>query len=356
MMSEEDDISLEEIENKNLLVPSSKWQRWLYAFVGVFLPILSFALTFSGAFDPEWQDGKISSYTKIMLNGTIALYFYPFLAYSILSFSLLLISPKRFSKYFLVRLGIYAGVVLSLEYAILLSFSTDGLIYMILGGDILLFFLIRWFDKKVSRKTLFITLAVLFLLGLFATSGGLLVFIFGTAPFGCLAISALLSYRLIKKHEISQKNSIVHGFGIIAWLFSYIAVWRIAVLKTLEVYASLPPSPPECYIATAAAKGHPQFVKSEPVLIAEGQIMSVNAQMRNLKYAELALMTICPRVHKNLRKIYDVAGKALAQKIAHPILADISYVALKPLEWGMMFVMKVLFPDFDEIVKGIYGK
>lgn len=355
-MNEEDDIPLEEIENENLLVPSSKWTRWLYAFVGIFLPILSFALTFSGAFDPDWQDGRISSYTKIMLNGTIALCFYPFLAYSILSFSSLLIAPKRFSKYFLVRLGIYTGVVLSLEYAILLGFSTDGLIYMILGGDILLFFLIRWFDKKVSRKTLFITLAVLFLLGLIATSGGLLVFIFGTAPFGCLAISALLSYRLIKNYEFSPQNRIVHGLGITAWLLSYVVTWRIAILKTLEVYASLPETPPECYIATAAAKGHPQFVKSESVLITNGQIMSVNAQLRNLKYAELALMAICPRTHIFLRKIYDVVGKALAQKIMHPVLADISYLALKPLEWGAIFVMKVLFPDLDEFVGRIYGE
>ena len=110
----------------------------------------------------------------------------------------------------------------------------------------------------------------------------------------------------------------------------------------MEVYASLPESPPDCYIATASAQGHQKFVKSMPVLLANGQVMQVNAQLKTLKYAEFALMAISPRTHKFLRKIYDVIGQALAKKITRPILADISYLALKPFEWTAKIVLKGL--------------
>ena len=134
-----------------------------------------------------------------------------------------------------------------------------------------------------------------------------------------------------------------------------IVAWRIAVLKTLEVYASLPTSPPDCYIATAAAKGHPRFVKSKPVVTGNDRIIWINVQMKYFKCADLALMVIFPGGHKICREIYDLLGTSLARIITHPVLADIVYITLKPVEWSIRAMMKVLFPGVDEVVNRIYA-
>ena len=96
----------------------------------------------------------------------------------------------------------------------------------------------------------------------------------------------------------------------------------------------LPIKPPEeCYIATAAARDHAEFVGVERVLaIGSGQ-MAINAQLRHLKCGEIALQTIFPRTHRACRWIYDRIGPVLARALLRPVLADIAYLSLKPFEW-----------------------
>ncbi len=92
------------------------------------------------------------------------------------------------------------------------------------------------------------------------------------------------------------------------------------------------------------------------VLVGDGQIVRINAQLRYLKCAELTLMIVSPRVHKMLRNIYDVLGKFLAQGIRSPFIADFAYLVLKPIEWEAKIVMKVLFPNLAEVANKIYQK
>jgi hypothetical protein len=349
-------------------VPIALSMRLLYAIVTVILPIVSFALAFND-FGPEWQSGKLGDYTQIMLGGEVSQIFYPFLAYSIISMVLLLISPLRFSKYFIVRLGIYTGVVLSLQYAILLiiSFPETGL--FIIGG-ISFPFVASWiYSRLKTRFDLRITWVII-IGGLFCflliwyivaqdiveVESGLLLFgvvtILSASPFWCLIIASLVSMQLIRDYEFSRTAT--HNFGVFAWLIAFVGAWRIAVLKTLEVYASLPTEPPDCYIATAAAKGHPEFVKSKSVSISSGNTIRVNAQVKHFKGAELALMALFPGGHKISRRIYDQFGSLLAYIVIHPILADIVYIILKPIEWGIMAILRVLISDVDEVVKKFY--
>ena len=118
-----------------------------------------------------------------------------------------------------------------------------------------------------------------------------------------------------------------------------------------ELYAELPPVPPNCYIATAVAQGHPKFVGSRTVQLADGQSMQVNRQLQIFKCAELALMAVTPQLHKVMRKMYDLIGKPLASKIQHPILADAAYLLLKPFEWMAKFVLRLIIGNaqFDSI-------
>ncbi len=357
----EENTELTEIEETQF-VPTSKGERFLYAFVAIVMPIISFAITYDDILNPDWQDGQLTSYVGILLGGTVSRYFFPFLIYAMIAFGLLLLSPKRFSRSFFIRLGIYTGIVLALQYVILLGLFTVGIatIASVIGGT-LLYFGTRFLHRKIgAKKTALIYVTIL--LGIYVVWGIatdfrdalsvlslVVIFFFATAPFAVLVIGVITSRELIREYPVSQKEYL--GLGV--WFIGYIVVWRLAILKMMEVYSALPTQPP-CYIATAAAKGHPQFVRSTPLRAQDGQIVRVNAQLRYLKFAEIALMVITPRIHKLLRKIYDIAGKALARGVVHPLSADMAYLALKPFEWSARSLMKILFPDFNEIAKKIY--
>jgi hypothetical protein len=157
------------------------------------------------------------------------------------------------------------------------------------------------------------------------------------------------------KKKYDTKLSIPIGFGITAWFAAYIAAWRFAILKMYELYAALPPQPPpDCYIATAAAQGHPRFVGSWVVRRADGISMRVNEQLQVLKYAELALIAVNPRLHGFLRRRYDAVGKPLARRMRNPFLADTAYLLLKPWEWCAILVLKWIIPEVRSLSRRMY--
>jgi hypothetical protein len=83
------------------------------------------------------------------------------------------------------------------------------------------------------------------------------------------------------------------------------------------------------------------------VTLADGETMQVNCQLRTLKCTELVLMAIAPRLHRMIRKLYDVTGQRLAGKIRHPLLADAAFVTLTPMEWLAGMIMRRIVPDSD---------
>ncbi|MFT3891411.1 MAG: hypothetical protein QM730_07230 [Anaerolineales bacterium] len=146
----------------------------------------------------------------------------------------------------------------------------------------------------------------------------------------------------------------IHGMGLTVWFATYAIGWRYDILKMFELYAALPKQPPDCYIATAAAQGHPRIVGSHSVQRVDGLSMPVNGQLQRLKCAELALMAISPWLHKVLRRIYDVVGKSLARRMTNPFIADVAYLLLKPVEWFAMFILKKIVPEIETVSKRVY--
>jgi len=175
------------------------------------------------------------------------------------------------------------------------------------------------------------------------------------APFWSFLIGLRAAVWLLKNSEM--KLRLPQGLGMAAWLAAYAAAWRFDILKMYESYAALPSTPPpDCYIATAAARGHPRFVRAWTVQRVDGTSMQVNTQLQRLKCAELALLAIHPRLHKLLRKIYDTLGKPLARRIQNPFLADIAYLLLNPWEGLAGLILKRIIPELDSISKEIYIK
>lgn len=337
--------------------PVRGWWRVLYILFLIVVPVFSFVAV--EAIKPEWQSGDREAYVALLMLPEAAVFFLILLAYSILCYLLLLLNADHFAKFFAVRLGIYTGVFLALQYTILLG------VYLFSGIQslaILLVWFLPLYLPKLKRLNfvkrilshirlwmIAVVLIVYVIIASFIREDAfipvLLVFlgIVASGPFWSFLIAIRASAWLLEYHETNL--TLPRGLGITAWLAAYVAAWRFDILKMHELYAQLPPVPPDCYIATAAAHGHANFVGSKTVQLANGHLMQVNRQLQIFKSAELALLAVAPRVHKLLRNMYDFIGKPLARMIRYPLLADAAYLSLKPFEWLAGFVLKMIVPE-----------
>lgn len=349
--------------------PQSVWARILYGLFLVVTPILGFLAT--ELFLPEWQDGELISYIILLLSPPASLLFLPLLLYSVVAYVFLLVSPRGFSRQFFVRLGVYAGVLLALHFTILSAiflFNLPTFSWALPVLWILPFVVAKAFPWAVGNwgtGTVVIALGGLFaaFIGIAAVATSmiwtpfmyLLAGLTIAAPFWIFLMYLRAASWLFTNHE--TRLDLPRGLGVAAWLAGYGVAWRFAVLKMYELYAALPPQPPaDCYIATAAAHGHPRLVRSRLVLRADGTWMRVNPQLQTLKCAELALMATRPRLHRLLRRGYDSLGKPLARRIRNPFAADVAYLCLKPFEWTARGVLRLLLHDIDSIAGSMYTR
>jgi hypothetical protein len=346
----------------SLPFPTSGWGRILYGLFITLLPAFSFAAT--ALIKPEWQNGELGSYIILLLFPKASLWFLPLLAYSIICYLLLLLEPTRYSQAFVVRAGIYMGALLALHYSILaLIYALDSGAYVIALVwifPILCSLAYRWATSKwvaaKVNKVLFLFMIGTLLISILISKGSVLILLLigltMAGPFWSFLIALRAAVWLYKTQETGF--TLQRGLGVTAWLAVYAAAWRYDILKMYELYALLPKQPPDCYIATAAARGHPQLVRACTVQLAEGRCMQVTKQLQVLKCAELALLAVNPRLHGLLRKVYDVVGKRLARLIRTSFLADVAYLSLKPFEWCAGFVLKLLVPEIESITDRTY--
>ena len=352
-----------QVSSISLPFPKAWWGRALYGLFVTTLPAFSFWAT--QLLRPEWQNGDLSSYVILLLSPEASLFFLPLLAYSIICYLFLLLAPTRYAGSFFIRFGVYTGVLLALQYSIaVLAYSIHSFAYIIILTWILPFVAsisYRWAAAKWTaprvNKILFILILGVLLIDAFVTKAGLpfilLVGLTMAAPFWSFVLAVRASIWLIKNYE--TKVTLPRGLGLTAWAVAFVAAWRFDILKMYELYAALPPEPPpDCYIATAAGKGHPQFVGSWLVQRTNGEFMHVNKQLQNLKCAELAFMAVQPSFHKVFRKVYDVVGRSLAKRIQNPFLADIAYLLLKPWDWLARLLLRMIVPEIDLISNKMY--
>jgi hypothetical protein len=345
--------------------PAALSGRVLWGLFVTILPIVSFSMVH--LLKPDWQSGNASDYAILFLFPEASLFVLPLLTYSIICYLLLLINVSRFAPLFLVRLGIYTGVLLALHYSVAVLISLEPSPWLLVITIIWLSPLIFSHVYPLALKkwnieflgVLFASFVAVLALAsmiisrnLFSPFFTILVFLVIVAPFWSFLISARAAIWLLKHHE--SKVTFLHGFGFSLWIAAYAASLRYDILKMYELYAALPPTPPDCYIATAAAKGHSYFVRSQTVHLRNGGLMQVNSQLQHFKSVEIALMAISPKLHHLIRKIYDLLGKKLAAHIQKPLLADVAFLLLLPIEWVSFLLLKLFVPEIEVISKKIY--
>ncbi len=348
---------------ENIVPPllDKTWKRILFGIFVVVAPIFNFSLI--ELLKPEWQDGRFASYLYLFLLPEASWGFFPLLLYAVLSYLLLLWDSEQFADSMIIRLGIYGGTFLALQYSILsfiTTFSPSPVVLAVLlayFAPLILPKLYSWLrpqlDKLFKRYRLAMIIIILIIIALVLWGFFFVLAIFGIAsPFWSFLVALQASRWLLKHYE--TKFSFTKGFGVVAWLSAYAFALRFNILKMFELYNALPTEPPNCYIATAAANGHPSFVGSQEVTLANGRSMRVNRQLQRLKAVEIAWVGVSAPSHRMMRRLYDVIGKRLATYIQNPILADIAYLVLLPVELISFFVLQSIIPEIQTLTERLY--
>lgn len=350
------------------VIPSSRFERFLFAFIITFLP----GLAFWGIeqMRPDWQTGRTEDYVALLLSPDASFFFVPLLAYAILVYWLLLLGEKRFAKKFWIRFGVYTGILLAGQYIILAAIMMPFSI-LIGFGIVALYWIAKNIAHKLGKHYAIGFILILALLGMglleFEANSLLDLFLMPVqslffvlmgmgigSPILCFLIALPVGLRLWQGYEQPLIWSGSHSIGLASWLTGFATAWAVSVYKMIELYKALPTQPPpDCYIATAAARGHPALVGSQPVHRKTGTLM-VNRQLQTLKCAELALQALAPRLHRTLRFVYDIIGPPLARRLTHPVLADLAYLSLKPAELLARFALRLIVPNLDEYASRLY--
>lgn len=359
----------------------SRTARCLLMAAGVVIPAVCLLVGFPER--PYWQSGNLGDYAQLLLCRPGCVPLYPFLLYSMACLTLLVRDPAKWSKMFLVRLGIYAGALLALEHWVLFAFAFDDEAIIILittAGGALLFgtvltlvlFAIVVVARHFRRGMPFLAVGVTAFLVLeslhwlvyreslcgYVVGGCLLGCLFFSTPLA-VAVYSIMSFDLLRPRGTQRfRFSLAQLFVVCTWLAAHFGAWRAAVDRMLIEYAKLPTTPPtSCYVCTAAAKGHGWLTRTQRRRCPSGERYRVNNQMRRLKAVELILRHTSPRMHHACRAIYDRTGPALAARLDHPWLADVAYLSLKPLEWSCWVVLRGLLPKSGvEAIHSFYGK
>ena len=354
--------------------PLSTPRRLVYALAAVVLPIVDLVIAAQGSmchlgYGPP---GSLRCYTTILLSPQGSWIFFPLVVYSMACLLFSLISDSSLHRP-VIRIGLYTGLILTLQYSILFlidvgadkSLGTYNLLMLavLTLAPPLFLYVLHVVVRTITddEQAWLPSAATAVLLGLvFLIPGGgpqLLMPLVLPAPFWGLAIFLSSSIRAWRSCGSKNRFRCAELGGWLAWLSAYAFAWRIAIsrvpqIDTLaqhgEVYGHL------CYVCTAAARGHRRVVKSEPLLCPDGRVLRVNRQMRYLKCAELLFMQMAPRFHYTCRSVYDVVGPLVARTLAHPLLADLAYVSLKPLEWLAKAGIGALVPNPEILLNRVY--
>lgn len=380
------------VERRKLL-ESNKWHlrefpvisRLGYVMLGLLLPILCFLFAFNQSLiAPDWQDNRWTGTVQMLYGGWPLIIFFPLLFYAMLGFLLMVLRPLHFGQFDTIRFGVYSGVPLALQYHLILCLATGEvaaiLIPASLLGLLILFAvftglgrLIRFYRygseqfKRIVHlvaagvigiMVMGITLDIMFVQGsaTLGLIGIVVVILLLAAPAWTLLVYLMLSVRIIKSNLGQSTSNQRHLFGA-TWLSVWLGSLVAAIYLAIQEYEKLPTSPPGgCYIATAAARGHRRWVRSQPIRCRDGSIMFINNQLRLCKVAELALWALSPAAHRILRNLYDRLGPPIARRLRHPLLADLAYLTLLPPAFFAYCLLSIMGCDVRQLMQRVYDQ
>jgi len=324
---------------------------WLYGFM---MPLFCLAVSFSGftgSLDQPWQSGSIDIYAAMLLRPLSWMWFTPWLLLSLISLTIWTYQPLTATRWW-IRFGLYSGVILALQFWIIVLLQTYFLSPFIAAfvwpSIFVISLLLTGIGKHYKRFQIWhllclttivaVVAAVLQILPTGAAGALILVPMVILAAAPTLNLIAYVQAAVI----VSRIDKRLDGKllpMLIGWTFGWLLSWRLAVQAMLDQYSRLPVNDPNCYFANAAAHAHVCLGGSRRRLTPSGDdsastaTAEVTLAMKRLKFLELALMATAPRVHRSIRRFYDRWGEPAARFCAnHGWFADLTCIALKPVE------------------------
>ena len=108
--------------------------------------------------------------------------------------------------------------------------------------------------------------------------------------------------------------------------------WMASVILSLQHYRDLPDTPPDCFVATAASRGH-RCVVGPALLVQRGtEVQRASTQLVTLWQFEERWRRAFPRSHRAFRRIYNRWGYLTSRLIRSRWQADVVCILLKPFE------------------------
>jgi len=264
-------------------VKEKSWRRFFIAlalsFVGVVLPL--FVFLFSSLMGPEWKGACVYGWLDCFITGKLALTPLVLLATAALYALEILRVENRAGRW--IAAGIFIGAIVS---SICFVF---GMVCIGSGADPLKLWLL--------------------------------------VPFYVAVWYSIRAVQLINATHSSFWPNLISLVGSLPF-------WLASWLWSHNLYASLPAKPPsDCFIVTAAARGHAKFVGPHFEIERKGRRLLANQQLVIFWQFENLWQARSPRIHAMFRIIYNCIGPVVARLISSPWLADLTFIVLKPLEW-----------------------
>ena len=109
------------------------------------------------------------------------------------------------------------------------------------------------------------------------------------------------------------------------------------------------------YLCTVAACGSPQLVKPLRWGIRGKQRIIVNRQLQIANAFEELIADLSPTLHRFIRKNYDCYGYDLSKKIKSRWASNLTYILMKPLEWGFLLCLYTFCLRPEEKIRRQYS-
>lgn len=360
------------------------FSRVLLVIFGVAWPLVPFTIMELDAADaPEtlfadWQSGHWSEYVGLLVGGVPARPFYPFLIFAMAAMIALIARPRTMGRETWVRLGLLVGVVMGVQYTLLLALALgfEGLFvaFIALSGALLVIapaaaLMPRRLPgpgsalphaKRVwaaigivagSLACLYVIIAVIMPESLALIAVIFLLALIGSPWLFAVAYGFALARCL---------RAGIAGFGrgyvvrISVGIIAYFTAWAGALALMLRQYQQLPAQPPHCYIATGAARGHRRLTGATPITLKNGQTLLLTRQLQALKAGELAIKAASPKLHRAMRRVYDALGPRIAARLSSPWRADLAYLLLVPVALITRGMLRVIVPRCARQIARLY--
>lgn len=151
-------------------------------------------------------------------------------------------------------------------------------------------------------------------------------------PLGTLLVHAAAFRWSVRSRPLSSSQVLSLAGGAVV-------IGAVNVAKAVAAFHALPDHNTDCYVVTAATRGHGDVVRPLHDAWRHGERISVNRQLLVFWEFERRLSEKAPRFHARARHIYDLIGPRLARRLTTPLRADMAYLALKPGEWAAALLL-----------------